>query len=80
MADGRSSATGRLVRLGFADTAAARRHLEAPQLRGLAEVTQDDTGLLRALAWTPDPDLALLGLVRFLEAVQGAAGVQHRLP
>ncbi|WP_035805774.1 bifunctional [glutamine synthetase] adenylyltransferase/[glutamine synthetase]-adenylyl-L-tyrosine phosphorylase [Kitasatospora mediocidica] len=55
----------RLVRRGFTDPEAAVRRLSAPALTGLA----DDAVLLDALGATADPDLALLGLARLLEAL-----------
>ncbi|MFB7615974.1 bifunctional [glutamine synthetase] adenylyltransferase/[glutamine synthetase]-adenylyl-L-tyrosine phosphorylase [Kitasatospora sp. NPDC056181] len=54
----------RLVRRGFTDPAQAVRLLAGPGLEGLA----DDPVLLDALGATADPDLALLGLGRLLEA------------
>ena len=54
----------RLVRRGFTDPAKAVRLLDGPGLEGLA----DDPVLLDALGATADPDLALLGLARLLEA------------
>ncbi|MFE9427995.1 bifunctional [glutamine synthetase] adenylyltransferase/[glutamine synthetase]-adenylyl-L-tyrosine phosphorylase [Kitasatospora sp. NPDC006697] len=58
----------RLVRRGFTDPEAAVRRLAAPALTGLA----DDPILLDALGATADPDLALLGLARLLEALPEA--------
>ncbi|MFG2904690.1 bifunctional [glutamine synthetase] adenylyltransferase/[glutamine synthetase]-adenylyl-L-tyrosine phosphorylase [Kitasatospora sp. NPDC048286] len=58
----------RLVRRGFTDPARAVRLLEGPGLEGLA----DDPVLLDALGATADPDLALLGLARLLEAADEA--------
>ncbi|WP_405013641.1 bifunctional [glutamine synthetase] adenylyltransferase/[glutamine synthetase]-adenylyl-L-tyrosine phosphorylase [Kitasatospora sp. NBC_01539] len=55
----------RLVRRGFADPDAAVRRLAEPALHGLA----GDTVLLDALGATADPDQALLGLARLLEAL-----------
>ncbi|MFB7663384.1 bifunctional [glutamine synthetase] adenylyltransferase/[glutamine synthetase]-adenylyl-L-tyrosine phosphorylase [Kitasatospora sp. NPDC056138] len=55
----------RLVRRGFTDPEAAVRLLAEPALGGLAA----DPVLLDALGATPDPDLALLGLARLLEAL-----------
>ncbi|WP_344445724.1 bifunctional [glutamine synthetase] adenylyltransferase/[glutamine synthetase]-adenylyl-L-tyrosine phosphorylase, partial [Kitasatospora nipponensis] len=55
----------RLVRRGFTDPEAAVRRLAAPALHGLA----DDPILLDALGASADPDLALLGLARLLEAL-----------
>ncbi|MEV8325019.1 bifunctional [glutamine synthetase] adenylyltransferase/[glutamine synthetase]-adenylyl-L-tyrosine phosphorylase [Kitasatospora sp. NPDC056731] len=58
----------RLVRRGFTDPAQAVRLLAGPGLEGLA----DDPVLLDALGATADPDLALLGLARLLEAADQA--------
>ncbi|MFJ9517478.1 bifunctional [glutamine synthetase] adenylyltransferase/[glutamine synthetase]-adenylyl-L-tyrosine phosphorylase [Kitasatospora sp. NPDC101801] len=58
----------RLVRRGFSDPQAAVGLLDEPWLHGLA----DDPVLLDALGATADPDLALLGLGRLLEALDPA--------
>jgi glutamate-ammonia-ligase adenylyltransferase len=58
----------RLVRRGFSDPDAAVRRLGEPALHGLA----GDPVLLDALGGTADPDLALLGLTRLLEALDEA--------
>lgn len=55
----------RLVRRSFTDPEAAVRLLDGPGLHGLAA----DPVLLDALGATADPDLALLGLARLLEAL-----------
>jgi len=55
----------RLVRRGFTDPEAAVRLLAGPGLNGLAS----DPVLLDALGASADPDLALLGLARVLEAL-----------
>ncbi|GAA1104257.1 bifunctional [glutamine synthetase] adenylyltransferase/[glutamine synthetase]-adenylyl-L-tyrosine phosphorylase [Kitasatospora arboriphila] len=55
----------RLVRRGFEDPDAAVARLAEPALTGLA----DDSLLLDSLGSTADPDLALLGLARLLEAL-----------
>ncbi|MFI6943114.1 bifunctional [glutamine synthetase] adenylyltransferase/[glutamine synthetase]-adenylyl-L-tyrosine phosphorylase [Streptomyces sp. NPDC050418] len=60
----RSSAFTRLLRHGFTDPSAAERHLQSPHLASL----QSSPVLLDALGATADPDLALLGLVRLVEA------------
>ncbi|WP_320784359.1 bifunctional [glutamine synthetase] adenylyltransferase/[glutamine synthetase]-adenylyl-L-tyrosine phosphorylase [Streptomyces sp. CRN 30] len=60
----RSSTFTRLLRHGFTDPSAAERLLVSPELTGV----RDDPVLLEALGATADPDLALLGLVRLLEA------------
>ncbi len=71
MTDRPSSTAGRLARLGFADPARATRVLTDPALAGLVDPLEDvfDDGLVGALGDVPDPDLALLGLVRLLEAL-----------
>jgi glutamate-ammonia-ligase adenylyltransferase len=60
------SPTGRLARLGFTDPARAHQLLTDPALTGLAAEP-----LAAALGETADPDLALLGLVRLLDASGG---------
>jgi glutamate-ammonia-ligase adenylyltransferase len=60
----RSSTFTRLLRHGFTDALAAERLLDTVELAPL----RDDPVLLDALGATADPDLALLGLVRLLEA------------
>ncbi|MFD3479245.1 bifunctional [glutamine synthetase] adenylyltransferase/[glutamine synthetase]-adenylyl-L-tyrosine phosphorylase [Streptomyces sp. NPDC058695] len=63
----RSSTFTRLLRHGFTDPSAAERLLDVP---GLSAVRSDPM-LLDALGATADPDLALLGLVRLVEAQDG---------
>jgi [glutamine synthetase] adenylyltransferase / [glutamine synthetase]-adenylyl-L-tyrosine phosphorylase len=67
--DRQTTTIGRLARLGFADPARAARLLADRALAGLVDpldyVVGD--GLVAALGAVPDPDLALLGLVRLLE-------------
>ncbi|MFE5618436.1 bifunctional [glutamine synthetase] adenylyltransferase/[glutamine synthetase]-adenylyl-L-tyrosine phosphorylase [Streptomyces sp. NPDC056463] len=60
----RSSTFSRLLRHGFTDPSAAGRLLDLPELSAL----RDDSVLLDALGATADPDLALRGLVRLVEA------------
>ncbi|MEU6670292.1 bifunctional [glutamine synthetase] adenylyltransferase/[glutamine synthetase]-adenylyl-L-tyrosine phosphorylase [Streptomyces sp. NPDC046727] len=60
----RSSTFTRLLRHGFTDPSAAERLLDGPELGPV----RDDPVLLEALGATADPDLALHGLVRLLEA------------
>ncbi len=80
-----TSLAGRLARLGFGDPARAATALVDPALRPLLPPAQGgvvdapaDTGvdedLLLDLADSPDPDMALLGLVRLLESVARVAG------
>ncbi|MFF4355361.1 bifunctional [glutamine synthetase] adenylyltransferase/[glutamine synthetase]-adenylyl-L-tyrosine phosphorylase [Streptomyces sp. NPDC001604] len=63
----RSSTFTRLLRHGFTDPSAAERLLDSVELMHV----RDDPVLLDALGATADPDLALLGLVRLLEAQPG---------
>ncbi|MFF9779522.1 bifunctional [glutamine synthetase] adenylyltransferase/[glutamine synthetase]-adenylyl-L-tyrosine phosphorylase [Streptomyces sp. NPDC013978] len=60
----RSSTYSRLLRHGFTDAGAAERLLESEELSAV----RNDPVLLDALGATADPNLALLGLVRLLEA------------
>jgi glutamate-ammonia-ligase adenylyltransferase len=62
----RSSTFTRLLRHGFTDPGAAERLLDAQELSAV----RADPVLLEALGATADPDLALLGLVRLVEALQ----------
>ncbi|MFJ9420992.1 bifunctional [glutamine synthetase] adenylyltransferase/[glutamine synthetase]-adenylyl-L-tyrosine phosphorylase [Streptomyces sp. NPDC101249] len=64
----RSSTFTRLLRHGFTDPSAAERLLDSAELAAV----RDDPVLLEALGATADPDLALLGLVRLLEAQPGS--------
>ena len=61
MSGTRTSLTGWLARMGFADVPRAERELAALGLAG------DDQPLLAALAQAPDPDLALAGLAHVAE-------------
>ncbi|MEU6914794.1 bifunctional [glutamine synthetase] adenylyltransferase/[glutamine synthetase]-adenylyl-L-tyrosine phosphorylase [Streptomyces olindensis] len=70
----RSSTFTRLLRHGFTDASAAERLLDSVELAPL----RDDPVLLEALGATADPDLALLGLVRLLEA-QPSPGARREL-
>jgi glutamate-ammonia-ligase adenylyltransferase len=63
-----ASREGRLARAGFKDVAAAARELERPRLSGAGL----DDGLLDALAQASDPDRALAGLGRLLDAAPDA--------
>ncbi|MGA5897854.1 bifunctional [glutamine synthetase] adenylyltransferase/[glutamine synthetase]-adenylyl-L-tyrosine phosphorylase [Streptomyces venetus] len=71
----RSSTFTRLLRHGFTDASAAERLLDSPELVPL----RDDPVLLDALGATADPDLALLGLVRLLEAQPNPGARQELL-
>jgi glutamate-ammonia-ligase adenylyltransferase len=61
----RSSTFTRLLRHGFTDPAAAERLLDVPELSAV----RSDPVLLEALGATADPDQALRGLVRLVEAL-----------
>ncbi|MGW3644756.1 bifunctional [glutamine synthetase] adenylyltransferase/[glutamine synthetase]-adenylyl-L-tyrosine phosphorylase [Streptomyces sp. NPDC000878] len=75
MAPGRRSSTfTRLLRHGFTDPSGAERLLDSVELASL----RDDPVLLDALGATADPDLALLGLVRLVEAQDGRTA-RHEL-
>ena len=65
----RSSTFTRLLRHGFTDPSAAERLLDSPELSGV----RTDPVLLDALGATADPDLALRGLVRLVEALPSTA-------
>ncbi|MEX2981858.1 bifunctional [glutamine synthetase] adenylyltransferase/[glutamine synthetase]-adenylyl-L-tyrosine phosphorylase [Streptomyces sp. C36] len=69
----RSSAYSRLLKYGFTDPAAAERLLDDPVLGAVGS----DPVLLDALGATADPDLALRGLLRLVEA-QDARGDGER--
>ncbi|MFH8256413.1 bifunctional [glutamine synthetase] adenylyltransferase/[glutamine synthetase]-adenylyl-L-tyrosine phosphorylase [Streptomyces roseolus] len=60
----RSSTFSRLLRHGFTDPSGAEQLLDLPELAAL----RGDPVLLDALGATADPDLALRGLVRLVEA------------
>ncbi|MGW2845677.1 bifunctional [glutamine synthetase] adenylyltransferase/[glutamine synthetase]-adenylyl-L-tyrosine phosphorylase [Streptomyces sp. NPDC001108] len=60
----RSSTFTRLLRHGFTDPSTAERLLDQPELSSV----RSDPVLLEALGATADPDLALHGLVRIVEA------------
>src|SRR4051794_12886971 len=64
----RSSTFTRLLRHGFTDPGTAERLLGADELHGV----RSDPVLLEALGATADPDQALLGLVRLVEALEPA--------
>ncbi|MFF3729055.1 bifunctional [glutamine synthetase] adenylyltransferase/[glutamine synthetase]-adenylyl-L-tyrosine phosphorylase [Streptomyces sp. NPDC002476] len=63
----RSSTFTRLLRHGFTDPSAAERHLDLPALSSV----RTDPVLLDALGATADPDLALRGIARLVEAQDG---------
>ncbi|WP_372347278.1 bifunctional [glutamine synthetase] adenylyltransferase/[glutamine synthetase]-adenylyl-L-tyrosine phosphorylase [Streptomyces sp. KL116D] len=66
----RSSTFTRLLRHGFTDPSGAERLLDSEALSSV----RSDPLLLDALGATADPDLALLGLVRLVEAQERVAG------
>ncbi|NAZ88394.1 hypothetical protein, partial [Kineococcus indalonis] len=77
----RTSATAQLARAGFTDPARGLRLLRDAALDGVVRVGADGeplddeatTSLVRALGRTADPDQALLGLVRWAEALAAGA-------
>ncbi|MEU0676881.1 bifunctional [glutamine synthetase] adenylyltransferase/[glutamine synthetase]-adenylyl-L-tyrosine phosphorylase [Streptomyces sp. NPDC006172] len=71
----RSSTFTRLLRHGFTDPSAAERLLDGGELSPV----RNDPVLLEALGGTADPDLALHGLVRLLEAQPGATARRELL-
>ncbi|MFF6998612.1 bifunctional [glutamine synthetase] adenylyltransferase/[glutamine synthetase]-adenylyl-L-tyrosine phosphorylase [Streptomyces sp. NPDC008313] len=71
----RSSTFTRLLRHGFTDPSASERLLESIDLAPI----RSDPVLLEALGRTADPDLALLGLVRLVEAQDGPAARRELL-
>ncbi|NGO09554.1 bifunctional [glutamine synthetase] adenylyltransferase/[glutamine synthetase]-adenylyl-L-tyrosine phosphorylase [Streptomyces sp. HC44] len=71
----RSSTFTRLLRHGFTDPSAAERLLESTELAPI----RNDPVLLDALGATADPDLALLGLGRLVEAQKDHAGQRELL-
>ena len=77
MVERQESATALLARIGFHDSRRVARLLESPVLAGLIALPSDDTGLLRAVGHTADPDAAVLALVKLLE---GASGAGHHGP
>jgi [glutamine synthetase] adenylyltransferase / [glutamine synthetase]-adenylyl-L-tyrosine phosphorylase len=66
----RGSDRARLVRLGFVDPDRVARLLDSPAIAAISA----EESLVAALADAPDPDQATLGLVRVLEAAEGAVG------
>ncbi|GAB4078205.1 bifunctional [glutamine synthetase] adenylyltransferase/[glutamine synthetase]-adenylyl-L-tyrosine phosphorylase [Nostocoides australiense] len=70
------SATAALARLGFADPGNAERLVADPALTGLIDPldTDFDDGVVEALGDVADPDLALLTLVRLMEALRTRIG------
>ena len=66
------SASATFARLGFADPGKAARLAADPALAGLIDPLDEafDDGVIEALAHVADPDLALLALVRLMEALR----------
>ncbi len=67
---GQSSPAAWLAKLGFDDAGRAVGLAQSPVLAGLVDLDVDATGLLRALAYTAEPTLALLALVRMLDEAE----------
>ena len=67
----RRERAGSIARLGFRDATRAERLLADPAMAGLVDPFEDvvDDGVLRALGEAADPDMALLSLVRLMEAL-----------
>jgi glutamate-ammonia-ligase adenylyltransferase len=63
-----------IARLGFAEPGRAHALLDDPAVAGLVRSREhiEPDGLAAALSEVPDPDGALLGLVRFMESVRRA--------
>ncbi|MDD9206473.1 bifunctional [glutamine synthetase] adenylyltransferase/[glutamine synthetase]-adenylyl-L-tyrosine phosphorylase, partial [Georgenia sp. 10Sc9-8] len=73
-----SSPRTRLIRLGFLDAGRAARLLEDPSLGPvLQRAERAGAPLPEALGRTADPDLALLALVRLVEASAGTGGEER---
>lgn len=72
MSTRQAPSTGTLARLGYIDAARARQLFADPALAGLSDPLDDvfEDGLAEALARVADPDLALLALVRLMEAAR----------
>jgi glutamate-ammonia-ligase adenylyltransferase len=70
--DGRETSAGQLARVGFTEPARARSVLADPHLAALAAAVD----LPSALGTAPDPDTAVVGLVRLLSAADGAESAE----
>ena len=70
-----SSAAARLARVGFSEPAQATRLLDEPAMRPIA----DAEGVVSALAAAADPDAALAGLARLVEAAGPDSGLPEGL-
>jgi glutamate-ammonia-ligase adenylyltransferase len=70
----RTSLSGWLARMGFADVPRAERELAA------LGITREDHPVLAALAQAADPDLALAGLARIAERDPGLVGTASEDP
>lgn len=77
---GQSTPSTWLAKLGFDDGKRALALAGSPELAGLVDLDGDETGLLRALAYAAEPTLALLALVRLLEAVDRPGGPEEPDP
>ncbi|WP_242901800.1 bifunctional [glutamine synthetase] adenylyltransferase/[glutamine synthetase]-adenylyl-L-tyrosine phosphorylase [Actinomadura terrae] len=75
--DRRPSLVGRLARLGFTDARRAGRLIAEAEAAGAAPLGD---GLLEALGATADPDLALDGLLRLLDAAPEIAAALDAEP
>jgi len=69
----RTSLSGWLARMGFADVPRAEREILALGLAGQG-ITGEDHPVLAAVAQAPDPDLALAGLAQVAERDAGLVG------
>lgn len=68
MSDRRPTSTSRLLRAGFVDLDKANRLVQGERIAPLVEGTEADDDLIADLGQAADPDMALLLLVRWLEA------------
>ena len=75
-----TSPAARLARLGFGDPARAERLLADRVLAGLFDPAEElgGDGFVAALGEVPDPDEALAGLIRLLEALDAAGAARLR--
>ncbi|MGL5929326.1 MAG: bifunctional [glutamine synthetase] adenylyltransferase/[glutamine synthetase]-adenylyl-L-tyrosine phosphorylase, partial [Dermatophilaceae bacterium] len=77
----RASVPAEIARLGFADPHRALTLLSDPAVAALvgAHDRVEDGGLAEAVAEVPDPDGALLGVVRLMEVANGESGLAGSL-
>ncbi|WP_392545364.1 bifunctional [glutamine synthetase] adenylyltransferase/[glutamine synthetase]-adenylyl-L-tyrosine phosphorylase [Oryzobacter telluris] len=75
---GPGSVPAAIARLGFDDPSRAHALLQDPAVADLIRSREhiEEHGLAEALAAVPDPDGALLGLVRFMEAANRVAALR----